>query len=111
MELRQSDLVLGPTVGSVLYRLVVTALARASLVLIACMVMGLLSDRGVGPHLMVAGWCFGFVGSFMLGHGLRAERNAMFTEAGQLFASAFLNYVIALAAFLAAGLVAPSAAV
>jgi hypothetical protein len=105
MELRDSDLALQPTFSNILYRLVVAALSRASLVLVACMMVGVLSDRGIGPHLAAAGWCFGFVGSFMQGHGLRAEWSAMFAEAADLYAFAFLNYAIAFVAFLALELV------
>ena len=105
MELRDSDLALRPTFGDILYRLVVTTLARASLVLVVCIVVGILSDHGVGPHLAAAGWCFGFVGSFMLGNALRAERSAMLAEAGALYALAFLNYGIAFVAFVAFELV------
>jgi hypothetical protein len=105
MEFRDSDLALQPTFGDILYRLVVAILARASLVLVACMMVGILSDRGVAPYLATAGWCFGFVAAFMVGHALRAERGASLAEAGDHYALAFLNYGIAFVAFVAFELV------
>ncbi len=100
---------LSPAFAGIMYRLVVTALVRASVVLIACMIMGVLSERGVAPYLPAAGLSFGLVGSFMLNHGLRAERGSLPLEAGNRYALAFVNYVIAFGAFLAAALVETSA--
>jgi hypothetical protein len=85
--------------------LIVAALARTSVVLVVCVLMGILSGRGVLPYLPAAGLSFGLVGSFVLNHGFRAERSSMFSQAVHLYGLAFVNYAVAFGAFLAAGLV------
>ena len=79
-------------------------MARVSLVLIACIVMGFFSGRGIGPYLPAAGWSFGLVGSFMLNHALKAERGLKLDDAGHLYALALVNCVVACVALFASGL-------
>jgi hypothetical protein len=105
MELNDRDLALPPTFGSIVSQLVITALARAALVLVACMAVGLFSDAGTRPYLCAAGLSFGLVGSIMFNHALRAERSSIFSDAANLYALAFINYAIASAAFFAAELI------
>jgi membrane associated rhomboid family serine protease len=108
MEIHEGDVASGRVINGILVGLFVTAFARASLIVVACAMAGVLSDRGVVPHLAAAGWCFAFMGSFMVGHGLRAERSGMLPEAADHYAFAFSSCVIAAAAFFTAGLAAPA---
>ncbi len=104
MELNDRDLALPPTFGSIVSQLVIIALGRAALVLVACMAIGLFSDAGTRPYLCAAGLGFGLGGSLMQNHAARAERSSAPSDAANLYAVAFINYAIASAAFFAAGL-------
>jgi hypothetical protein len=101
MELKHRDLAVAPTFGSIVSQLVIIALGRAALVLVACMAVGFFSDAGTRPYLCAAGLGFGLVGSF---NTVRAERSSAPPDAANLYSVAFINYAIASAAFFAAGL-------
>jgi heme O synthase-like polyprenyltransferase len=84
----------------VLYRTALTALAKASLVLVACMAISSLSGHGLGPSLRAAILAFGLLGGIALGRGLRAERSSEHEQAGSLYALALVNYFICYVALL-----------
>ena len=87
--------------GAVLYGITLTGLARASLVLVACMIIGTLSGQGVEPYLGSAVLVFSAVAALTLGRGLRAERSLARDQAGNLYALVLVNYFVAYASFLA----------
>jgi hypothetical protein len=96
----QGDAVPSPTFGMILYRIALTALAKASLVLIACVVFGSLSGHGLGPSLRAAILAFGLLGGVALSGALRAERKTEHDQAGGLYALALVNYFICYVALL-----------
>ena len=104
MEGKERDLAVAPAFGSVVSQLVIIALGRAALVLVACMAVGFFSDAGTRPYLCAAGLGFGLVGSLMQNNAVRAERSSAPPDAANLYSVAFINYAIASAAFFAAGL-------
>ena len=91
IETRPYDTV--STLGAILYRIALTALAQASLVLVACMMAGSLSGQGVEPYLRSAVLAFSLFGSFTLGQGIRAERSSAHDRAGHLYALALVNHL------------------
>jgi hypothetical protein len=96
----QGDGALSPTFRMVLYRIALTALAKASLVLVACMAIGSLSGHGLGPSLRAAILAFGLLGGLTLSRGLRAERDTEHDQAGSLYALTLVNYFICYVALL-----------
>jgi len=90
-----------PTIGAVLYGIALMGLARASLVLVACMMIGTLSVQGVEPYLRSAVVAFSAVGALTLGRGLSAERSSARDQAGNLYALVLVNYFVAYASFFA----------
>lgn len=90
-----------PTIGAVLYGIALMGLARASLVLVACMMIGTLSGQGVEPYLRSAVVAFSAVGALTLGRGLSAERSSARDQAGNLYALVLVNYFVAYASFFA----------
>lgn len=105
MKARPDHAGLSPMFANVLYQVALTALAQASFVLVACVLMGALSGRGVGAYLPVAGFGFSLVGGFVLSRGLTAERNSAPAHAGNLYAVALVNYAVSYASFLSGRLV------
>jgi hypothetical protein len=87
--------------SAILYRIVLTALAQASLVLVACMMAGSLSGQGLEPYLRSAVLAFSLFGSFTLGQGIRAERSSAHDRAGHLYALALVNHFVAYASVMA----------
>src|SRR5215207_3237711 len=96
-----------PTVGAVLCGITLTGLARASLVLVACMMIGTLSGQGVEPYLRSAVLAFSAVGALTLARGLRAERSSARDQAGNLYALVLVNFFVAYASFFAHRLLTP----
>jgi hypothetical protein len=83
----QGETALAPNFKAALYGIVLTALARASLVLAACILMDAFGGQGAA-----------------LGRGLRAERASEFDQASRFYALALVNYFICYAALLAGSL-------
>jgi hypothetical protein len=76
MPSRQGHTAPSPTLGAVLHRIALRALAQASLVLVACMMVGVLNDQGVEPYLRSAVLAYSLFGSFALGQGSGEEIGA-----------------------------------
>jgi hypothetical protein len=106
MPPRPSHMSLTSSFGSVLSRVALRALAQASLVLVACMIMGASSGRGVAPYLSAAIFGFGLIGGFALNCGLRAEKNSLHDLAGFLYAFTLVSFFTAYASMLAHRLIA-----
>ena len=98
---RQDRTTQSSTLGEILYRIALTALAQASLVLVACMMAGSLSGQGVEPYLRSAVIAFSLFGSFTLGQGIRAETSSAHDRASHLYALALVNHFVAYAAVIA----------
>ena len=101
MPPRPGHMALTSPFGSVLSRIALRALAQASLVLVVCMIMGASSGRGVAPYLSMAILSFGLVGGLALSRGLRAERDSLHDQAGNLYAYTLVSYFTAYASILA----------
>jgi hypothetical protein len=97
------DRPMSPTFGMVLYRIALTALAKASLVVMICTILDAISGQASGASLRVAVLAFGLVGAVAQGRGMRAEREAAYEQAGVLYAVALVNYFICYVSFLAFG--------
>jgi hypothetical protein len=93
-----------PNFKAVLYGIVLTALARASLVLAVCIIMDASGGQGLGPSLRTAVLAFGLLGGAALGRGWRAERVSEPDQASRFYALALVNYFICYAALLAGSL-------
>jgi hypothetical protein len=104
----QNDAVPSQTFGMALYRIALTALAKASLVLVACMAIGSLGGHGLGPSLRAALLAFGLLGGVALSRGLNAERNSEYDQAGALYALTLVNCFICYVALLADSLLEAS---
>ena len=89
------------TLGTILYRIALTGLAQASLVLVACVMAGGLSGQGGEPYLRSAVLAFTLFGSFTLGQAIRAELSSAHDLASHLYASALVNHFVAYAAVIA----------
>ena len=98
---RQDRTTQSSPLSAILYRIALTALAQASLVLVACMMAGSLSSQGVEPYLRSAVLAFSLFGSFTLGQGIRAERSSAHDRAGHLYALALVNHFVAYASIMA----------
>ncbi|KAB0264996.1 hypothetical protein [Microvirga brassicacearum] len=94
---------MSPTFGMVLYRTALTALAKASLVVMICTILDGMGGQAPGTGLRVAVLAFGLVGAVAQGRGMRAEREAAYEQAAELYAVALVNYFICYVSSLAHG--------
>lgn len=94
---------MSPTFGMVLYRIALTALAKASLVVMICTIFDAMSGQAPGTGLRVAVLAFGLVGAVAQGRGMRAEREAAYEQAGELYAVALVNHIICYVSLLVLG--------
>ena len=101
MPLRQGHTAPSSTVSAALHRMALTALAHASLVLVACMMAGALSGKGVEPYLRSAVLAFSLIGSFALGRAIKAEWNSAYDQAGHLYALSLVHHFVAYASIMA----------
>jgi hypothetical protein len=92
----------GPSsLGAALYTIAVTALVQASLALLACMLAGNLSGRGVEPYLRASVLVFGLLGSYALAQGIKAEKASARQQAFALYGAALVNHFVAYASVVA----------
>jgi hypothetical protein len=98
-----------PTFGRILYRIAVTAIAKASIVLFACMILEGISGQKPGTFHWAAFLAFAFLGGMALSAGMKAERISAYEQAGDLYAVALVNYLICFHSLLAIRVLWPSA--
>ena len=77
---------------------------QVSFILLACAVLGKLTEKGLSPFLAASALAFSFSGSITLGRSLRAEFESAYDEAGNLYSLTLVNYVTSYASFLLLGL-------
>jgi hypothetical protein len=92
------------TLGAVVFRMAEAAFMQVSFILLACAVLGKLTEKGLSPFLAASALAFSFSGSITLGRSLRAEFESAYDEAGNLYSLTLVNYVTSYASFLLLGL-------
>jgi hypothetical protein len=75
-------------------RVMPSALARGSLALALCFVLGTVSGHGRPAILPTAVLTFALIGALSLGRGLRAEKRKTLSEAEYMYSLSLVNYLM-----------------
>jgi Na+/melibiose symporter-like transporter len=82
------------TFREILCRVAFEGLARAVLVLLACMIMSVATGQNLKHSFQTAILAFSLLGAIALERGLKAERSRTYAQAANLYAVALMNYLI-----------------
>ncbi|WP_262269316.1 hypothetical protein [Microvirga yunnanensis] len=92
------------TLRETLCRVALEGLARAVLVLVACMIMSAATGYDLRLSFQAAVLAFSLLGAIALERGLKAERSRTYAQAANFYAVALTNYFICYASIVAGDL-------